>query len=145
MNISYKLASGGGYLTIADDAIVGGLVPPSQTGQAFIAEFNPQFKSATQPELLFRSASATRFNRGNTICTLPLQITISYGSNADAAASIRTYGGLKDTLLHLQVTVDTEIQYYPNALLETYTAKLEGASVVHAFVFMTDNVTNIAP
>lgn len=145
MKVAYRLASGGGYTTMAQDDQVAALVPPSATGQAITPEFNPSFQSLTQTDPLFRASASARFNRGNTVCTLPLSFIIQYGTPDDAAASIRTYGGLADQLIHLQVTVGTEIQFYPNALISSYNAKLTGSSVVHSFVFISDNVTASSP
>ena len=146
MKIAYRLASGGGgYTTMADDTAVSVLVPPVAVGQAITPEFKPSFQSATQTDPLFRSPKSARFNRGNTVCTLPLEFEIQYATADDAMASILAYGALNDNLLHLQVTIGATIHYYPNALITSYSPQLMGASVRHSFVFQTDNVQATAP
>jgi hypothetical protein len=144
MKINYKLVSGGGYLPLADDTSLSTVTPPANKGQAINMDFKPSFKPAVQQDMLFRSQAAFRVNRGNIVLSIPLTVTVEYSTLASALASIRAFAGLLDQVMHLQVIQDTETQYYPNALLQAYDAEPSGASIVHRFLFASDNVTDTA-
>lgn len=135
MKISYKLASGGGYTVLFDEA----------TGASVVSEFTPAFQATLQEENLYKSADRFRAGRGNIACSLPLEWVVTYDTRALAMASVRTIAGLLDTKLHLKVEQDSEVQYYPNTFITSYRPRPSGATMYHSIEFVSDNVTGIAP
>jgi hypothetical protein len=135
MKISYKFVSGGAYLVLFDETAGGAMTP----------EFAPKFKPLNQATPRYGADAVYRAPLGNTVVTLALMFNVEYSSRQASLASIRTFAALRGQLVHLMVQQDTETQYYPNALVEDYEAKLSGVSADHSFVFNSDAVTGVAP
>ena len=139
MIVSYRTAvAGSAYVTLFDES----------AGGAMLSEFKPSFRPLNQATALYGSNAEFRESLGNIVCSLPLPFNVEYkGATARQAAlaSVRTFAALVGTKVHLQVVQDNEIQFYPNALVESYAATLWGASVDHVFQFLTDALTLAAP
>lgn len=139
MKLSYKLLADVAYTTLFDES----------SGGTLMSEFPPSFQAQVQADNLYKSETQFRKGRGNIACSLPLELLMTYGTRTDAMASIRTYAALLGTTFHIKVEhtegVVTETQYYPNAVLVSYSPRVQGLSVTHSVQFSSDNVTASAP
>lgn len=142
MKVSYKLLTGGGWTVLFE---VG-------RGSELLAEFEPQFTATNQEEPVYQSNAQFRDARGNVRTALPLNWNAAYTSMADSMASIRILvtalvGQVAGVgkVFHLKVEEGTETQYYPNAVVSTYHAKMQGTSCQHDFQLATDAVTGTEP
>ena len=150
MQISYKQLSGGSYAVIIDTTAAPTSFDTNATGTSALVAFSPQFKPSTQKQDLASpqttpSTPSFRAPRGNITTTLNFSFNVPYGSLANAIAAIRTYSALLNTQWHLRVVEGSETQYYPNAIMDDYGAEVQGASVLHRMVWISDLVTTSAP
>jgi hypothetical protein len=139
MKVSYRATSGGGYTSLFDEtAVASGPV---------LERFAPQFSAVSQVEPLFGSEAQFSAARGNVRCALPLAVTVTYTTLALALAGIRTFAALLGVgkKWHFKVEQDTEVQYYPNAVVDSYAPALNGVTVIHQLAFNSDTVTATAP
>ena len=141
MKVAYKRIGDSGYIVLFDEEAALNVLP----------DFKPSFQDLNYIQPGFGAASQGPTPEGNTLVTLSLQFQITYGQLGTqhprqlALASIRTMRALKGVRLHIQVTQDGEIQYYPNGVVDSYEADLMGATVYHHFTFKTQDVTITPP
>lgn len=138
--LSYKLVGASGGYTPLFDETAGDIATP---------EINPEFKPTNMEELLFGSPTKFRAPLGNTSVRHTFTFRRQYsGATAgpDCLHSVVTMYALVGVLMHLQLTKGAEVQYYPNALVESYQpVNMKDVSVEHKFAFASDPVTNTAP
>lgn len=145
MKVSYRTADGGEWTVLFDETA-------AATGPV-LHEFTPSFRGVVQRTPLFKAdadepdplALEYRAPLGSVTCTMPLTFTVTYASRGEAIAGIRTFAGLLDTRFDLMVEEDDETQFYANAIAESYAAQASGLSILHSFVFITDNVSDESP
>ena len=136
MKIEYSVAGGGGGYSVLYDESLGQVSPTYNVTFADKVEENPGFGA---------SSSGLTPN-GNTVANLEIPLSVSYATPAAAKAGIRIYRTtLKGKLLNLKVTVDADVDYWPNANLRSMTAKLSGKAVDYTFTFASWDVTNVEP
>lgn len=153
MKVSYRLKSGGGYTVLYDSAAVPAFDsgPTGQVAAPALAEWDPEYTYVNRDTKMYKQASSDREAMGNTSARIRLAFCATYATPKDALASHRTMDSLYQscfanrTLIHLKVEEGAEVQYYPNATVESYKGPLHGRSVDHEVIFSCDGPTNVIP
>ncbi len=131
MKLEYKAIGSASWTTLGSEA----------DRSATVELFAPGFNFNVQVEPLFRSPNSFKADRQNVGVPLHIVISKPYAMRAAALAACRTLPFDLSGGIHLRATQDTEIQYYPNAMLQSAMPNLRGLTVQWDLTFTTDKVT----
>ena len=147
MKVSYKIVGVGGWTDLSDD-----------TGSAVYNlsdAWTPGYSQQNMETALFNSTRMARAPMGNVKCTIPFTFAVLYADPSAAIAALRLGSSttpfipLLGALFHIRVVESSgavpETQYYPNAVVQSYTPRVQGSAVAHQFSFSSDLATNITP
>lgn len=137
MKIESKPTSSGTWTTITDEANGG-----------TCEDFSP---TQSQDNLVAPLASdgtvGSQFTKylGNSLEALMFECHNTYASRTLALAAVRTLMDNFKTTVHLRVTEGSEVQYYPNAVLDSMTRRLGGVGVTFTMHFRSQAVQSSLP
>ena len=143
MKVLYKVIGVSGWKVLFDQ---------SQGAAVTMPRFNPTFRFTNQVAPGFGATSQSITPESNVVVQNSLSFLATYGARPGdpaglqlALASVRDMRKVGAQKIHLQVVQDGEAQYYPNGSVESYSPDVNGAAVLHSFVFETQDVTAAIP
>ena len=128
------MGGAGAFVTLFDEAA-------GDTSPTFKGSFSEKLEVTPG----FGADSVGISPNGNTQGSLEIPFVKIYASKAAAKADIRAMRALKGLQLNLKMTQDTDVDYWPSAVLTHMTFDMNGQCVVYSFQFATQDITATEP
>ena len=153
MIFSYKVAGGSAWAAFYSDQSTDANVFDSSSGTGEMPVYQPSFSAESTKAGLALSQAAFRSPRGNVRASLRLDYTNHYASLADSFNAVQTVKAALMTtpntnvkLVHLSVQqAGATTIYFPNGVLSSVSADVQGASCRFNMQWETDDATTTSP